>query len=139
MQNPQGGFTRLHFLLLILLLIVGSYVYVNKESADIPEVVKKIYSESSLSKNSKIDECTKDGEIYFSTSANGYDGGGTVYDINGKVVGGYGGITGESGGILPTDCEVIYVPEDNIWDIPAVDKYHLKWFLEDTFLNSIIN
>lgn len=86
-------------------------------------VLKNIFSQY---KNGIIEECFIDGKIYYSASLNAYDGGGEVFDSNGKVVGQYIGFTGKYTGIVPENCTKVYTVSPNIWNYPPINKYDLK-------------
>src|SRR3989338_4101391 len=77
-------------------------------------------------KNGMIQECLSGGQIYYSTSINAYDGGGTTYDSEGNVAGGTQGFTGKYTGVVLDSCKNIYVVSPNIWGYPAINIYNLK-------------
>lgn len=80
----------------------------------------------SLFKNGSIDECTLNGETYYSGGINAYDGGSEVIDVKGNIVGECRGITGLCTGVLPQKCDRVYVVSPNIWGYPAINKYNLR-------------
>ena len=75
--------------------------------------------------NGQISECTYQGAQYYTAELNAYDGGVATYDMNGNIVGTFGGISGQSAGIQPTSCNRVYVVSPNIWGYPAVNTYNL--------------
>lgn len=78
-------------------------------------------------KDGEIDECKYNGQRVYSAGINAFDAGSCVYDKDGKLIGTCNYAWGKPDSICGklTDCEVIYRVKDNIWGLPAVDKYRL--------------
>ncbi|MDA9555316.1 hypothetical protein N9R54_03690 [Pelobium sp.] len=110
--------------ILIATLLIG-FSSCKKDKFKNQQTVKKLYE---IYKNGEISECKYNGEIVYSAGLNAFDAGSAIYNKDGQliVVCNYGW-----GNVDPickqlTDCEVIYRVGDNIWKLPAVDKYGIS-------------
>ena len=80
-------------------------------------------------KDGRISECRHKGQTVYSASINAYDVGSTIFDKDGNGLGGcsYGWIVKiDEICTQLTDCETIYMVQNNIWGQPPVDKYGLS-------------
>ncbi|MFA7192438.1 MAG: hypothetical protein WC089_04030 [Candidatus Paceibacterota bacterium] len=73
-----------------------------------------------------IEECPFEGKTYYQVSQNAYDGGNSVFDSSGNIIGGTQGFTGKPWGTSVPNCRVIYVSSPNIWGKAGVNVYNLK-------------
>ena len=116
---------KIIFLTMTMMLSIGlsSCDKDNTENEN-KETLKELYK---VYKNGEIDECKYNGEIVICAGINAYDAGSVIYDKNGKGIGSCNYAWGSVDEICNqlTDCEVIYRVENNIWGLPAVDKYGL--------------
>lgn len=78
-------------------------------------------------KNGEIRECQHNGQAVFMASLNAYDAGSSVFDKDGNAIGTCNPAYGQADPICNeiTGCQVIYRVKNNIWGLPAVDKYGL--------------
>ncbi len=79
-------------------------------------------------KDGQISECKYNGKRVYSACLNAYDAGSVIYDKDGKQIGRCNYAWGKEVDSICkqlTDNEVIYRVKDNIWGLPAVDKYGL--------------
>lgn len=114
-----------------LLLPLSAIVFIGigackKEYSEVNQTLKELYRQY---QNGDISECMHKGELVYSAGLNAYDAGGVIYDKKGKQI----GICNFNEHLVDpicselTDCETIYMVENNIWGRPAVDKYGLKY------------
>lgn len=76
--------------------------------------------------NSTISECRYQGQIVYRVSINVDDGGSFIYDeSDSKLMGTCNFAWGNPDQICYelSDCEVVYRNADNLWGMPAVDKF----------------
>ena len=112
--------STLFTLLSILVLTNGC----EKENSDNWQTLKQLHK---TFKNGEIDECIYNGQTVYCAGLNAYDAGSSVYDKDGNVIGSCNYAWARVDSICQQlkECEVVYRVDNNIWGLPAVDKYGL--------------
>ena len=110
--------------LFALLTILVSTNSCEKEHPDNWQTLRQLHK---TFKNGEIDECIYNGQIVFCAGLNAYDAGSSVFDKDGNIIGrcNYAWTKVDSICRQLKECEVVYRVKNNIWGLPAVDKYGL--------------
>lgn len=76
----------------------------------------------------EISECSYKGRMFYSATLNMTDASTFIYDMDCNHIGTCDYAWGKPDSIcfLSANCEVVYRVSDNIWGLPAVDKYELR-------------
>lgn len=108
----------------VFVLSIGMITCHEKRDADYHATAKELYESN---KNSWITFCTYKNQKVFCIEANAYDAGSVIYDCDEKQLGICNYAWQQVDAICHklTNCETIYVVEDNIWGEPPVDKWEL--------------
>jgi len=93
------------------------------------QTLKKLYG---FFKNGEIIECKLNGQTVYYAGLNAHDAGGTIFDKDGEIIGGCSYAWGNVDAICEqlTEHNAIYRIVNNIWGLPAADKYGLGFIKE---------
>ena len=109
------------------LLLWSKDILPDKSNASNIEVVNKIDSNPPF-EDLMIHECQYNNKLFYSVGAARLDVGSSIYNENGEMVVICGDISQRTEDICSnlTNCEPIYIPENNNFGYGPVNKYNLK-------------
>lgn len=112
------------FFLALVIIFANGLTGCKKDEAEKTSTLEQLYK---TYKNGAIDECKYNGQTVYCAGMNVFDGGSIVYDMEGKQIGTCNFAMGQPDAICAqlSECETIYRVENNIWGLPATDKYKL--------------
>lgn len=116
--------TKHVFMLILTTMLTISLTGCGQHDFENAETLKELYK---TYKNGSITECKHNGKIVYSAGLNMTDAGGSVFDKDGQLIGSCNFAWGKPDAICSelAACETVYRVKDNIWGLPAVDKYGL--------------
>ena len=113
------------FFTLIFNFLIISWSCHSSQNRKTNPVPLKLFSEY---KDGYIKECKYEGKLIFEAGLNAYDAGAGIYDQKGTEIGRCDYAWGSVDSICHalTDCKTVYRVENNIWNEPYINIYHLE-------------